>query len=209
MLSREIIEGMKESLKTGVKVHVAPHLFPTGVELGHRMSQMLNLQPTDEILEPQAGTGSLISACGDVWKRCKRFVAVEINYNLYKSLSTNYPEIEIYHTDFLNLTPKTLGKFDKIIMNPPFSNHQDIEHIQHAFNFLKEGGELVSVVCEGPFFRQNRKSKEFRDFLEHYGAKIIKLPRGTFKESGTMVETRLIHIKRVLQSYTGSVLDFK
>ena len=81
-------------------------------------------------------------------------------------------------------------------MNPPFSDSQDIKHITHAFSFLKSGGVLVAIACEGPFFRQDKKSTSFREFLESHNAEVIQLPEGTFKESGTMVRTRLIKIEK-------------
>ena len=86
------------------------------------------------------------------------------------------------------------GYFDKIIMNPPFSKQQDIDHIYKAFWHLKREGILISIVSEAPFFRTNKKSIEFRKFLEDNNAEIIKKPEGTFKERGTMVNTRLIKI---------------
>ncbi len=191
-----MINAIKQNLKLGVTIQVAPQLIPTPRELSQKMAAMLNLKPTDKILEPEAGTGRLISACDEIWHDKGQMIAVENNYNLCESLKRNYPFAKIHCADFLSFTPEILGKFDKIIMNPPFANHQDVDHILHAFRFLKNDGELVSIVCEGPFFRQSKKSKGFRDFLDRYDAEIITLPNGTFKESGTMVNSRLIHIRK-------------
>lgn len=63
-------------------------------------------------------------------------------------------------------------------MNPPFADSQDIEHITHAFKFLKTGGVLVAIACEGPFFRQDKKSTFFREFLESQKCRSDPAPRG-------------------------------
>ena len=88
------------------------------------------------------------------------------------------------------------GSYDRIIANPPFSKQQDIDHIMHMHSLLKPGGILVSVVSESPFFRINKKSVAFREFLEANNAEIIPLDTGAFKESGTMVKTRIIKMEK-------------
>ena len=45
--------------------------------------------------------------------------------------------------DFLNLS---LGKFDRIAMNPPFSSGRWQAHIEHAASLLAEGGRLVAIL---------------------------------------------------------------
>jgi len=135
MLSKEIIESMKQNLKMGVTVKVAPQLFPTPDKIARQMCEMINIQPNDNILEPEAGTGALINVCGHVWKPGGRLTAVEVDQGLCESLKSNFPSVNVCCNDFLTLTPESFGKFTKIIMNPPFKDHQDVKHILHAFNF--------------------------------------------------------------------------
>jgi hypothetical protein len=47
-----------------------------------------------------------------------------------------------------------LGKFDRVVMNPPFDHGADIKHVEHARKFLKPGGRLVAVVANGPRQRE-------------------------------------------------------
>ena len=49
------------------------------------------------------------------------------------------------------------GEYDRIVMNPPFEAGQDIDHVRHAFQFLKDGGRLVSIMSPSPFFREDKK----------------------------------------------------
>jgi hypothetical protein len=81
-------------------------------------------------------------------------------------------------------------------MNPPFEQMQDVDHITHAFhNCLQPGGELVSVISAGPFFKQDSKSLNFLELVELYGYSEA-LPTGAFKDSGTMVNTRLVYLRK-------------
>jgi 16S rRNA G1207 methylase RsmC len=75
--------------------------------------------------------------------------------------------------------------FDRILMNPPFERGDDIRHIEHARKFLKPGGRLVAICADGP--RQ-------RERLQPIASQWRSLPAGTFKESGTMVNTALLVI---------------
>ena len=54
----------------------------------------------------------------------------------------------------------------------------------------------MSVVSEAPFFWANKKAVAFREFLDSHGAEMVKLAEGAFKESGTMVCTRLIKLEK-------------
>ena len=97
--------------------------------------------------------------------------------------------------DFLDVVPgEYFGDFDAIVMNPPFSRHQDIKHVLHAWQFLHPGGQMRAIVSPSFTFKFARSGapKMFAEFLESVGAKHEPLPAGTFKASGTMVKTMLI-----------------
>lgn len=195
MLNQDIINQMKNNLKSGgVAVAVAPQLFPTPMDIAIEMAIDLELRENDRILEPSAGSGNLIKAIEHEVHNLKNLVAVEVYVNLCNRLKNSYSNIKIYSDDFLSLTTDRLGNFDKIIMNPPFEKQKDIDHVLHAFNFLKEGGILCAILSEGAFFRNNSKSKKFREFLSIQCAEVERLPEGAFKESGTLVRSRKIKI---------------
>ena len=42
-----------------------------------------------------------------------------------------------------------LGRFDRIVMNPPFADGADIQHITHALRLLRPGGRIVALVPMG------------------------------------------------------------
>ena len=59
---------------------------------------------------------------------------------------------------------------------------------------------MVSVASTSWQWRENSKSQAFRDWLDSDPAvesfEVIKLPGGSFKESGTMINTIAIKIRR-------------
>ena len=160
--------------------------FETPKKLAKQMIEMAELNNGDLILEPSAGKGAIANEI-----KIGILAVNELNENNYKKLKEKYSQATNY-----NFLESGFGFYNKIIQNPPFSKQQDIDHILRAFDFLKSGGMLISVVSESPFFRENKKSVEFRKFLEDNNAEIIKNPEATFKESGTLVNSRLIKIKK-------------
>ncbi len=159
--------------------------FETPEELARKMVGMAELKATDYILEPSAGLGAIAKNINTGFLDC-----IELNPGMVET-SLNDLGFAVICTDFLSYSCTT---YDKIIQNPPFTKQQDVDHILHAYSLLKSGGILVSVVSESPFFRENKKSVAFREFLHENNAEIITNPEGTFKSSGTMVRTRIVKI---------------
>ena len=187
-------DALKDTLKAGVKVVSAPQLFPTPPDLARRMVQEANIRLGMTVLEPSAGTGNLCAAILDVTNPSNLF-AVEINHQLCELLSQKITPPQdaaqgicknVLQGDFLECNGN-LGKFDRVLMNPPFANGDDIKHITHAIGFLKPGGRLVAICANGP--RQNEKLKPL---IEENGGTWEPLPAGTFAESGTGVNTALL-----------------
>ena len=117
-------------------------------------------------------------------------VAVEISATLpasstYRKSTPN----EIVCGDFLEQNGN-LGKFDRVVMNPPFINGADIKHIKHALTFLKPGGRLVAICANG-----SRQREILKPLAEDSGGWWEDLPAGTFAEQGTGVNTALLVIE--------------
>lgn len=167
-------------------------LFPTPRPLAERMAAMLDLHPGMSVLEPSAGTGRLVEAClpYGVFPVC-----VEWSYDAYRFICEKYP-VGCYHADFMEWEPPYIPDFDRVIMNPPFSNGCDIDHVRRAHFMLKDGGILVAIMGEGAFFRNDRRGQEFRAWLDSVRGTSEKLPDGTFNQSGTGVNTRLVVIHK-------------
>jgi protein-L-isoaspartate O-methyltransferase len=181
---------MREQLREGVKVVSAPQLFPTPAAIAARMVEEAAIEAGHSILEPSAGTGRILQA---VAAQCDRdaiqITAIEINRGLSSTLAACFGDVKTRCADFLECDTE-IGKFDRILMNPPFANGQDIAHIAHALDFLKPGGRLVAICADG-----SRQREKLLPLVEATGGTWESLPAGTFTESGTGVSTALITIE--------------
>lgn len=185
----EDFDRLRELLRAGVQVVSAPQLFPTPSALAARMVEEAAIEEGDSVGEFSAGTGRIINAIFEAVDRTTITVtAVEINHALSRTLAASHDDIKVVCADFLECGDE-LGLFDRIIINPPFANGQDIAHISHALDFMKPGARLVAICANGP--RQNEK---LLPLVEARGGTWEELPEGTFVESGTNVRTVLLTI---------------
>lgn len=187
--SSEAFRAMKETLRHGgVKVVTAPQLFPTPPALAARMADLADIRPGHVVLEPSAGTGNLVRAVAcAVSLDAIDLHTVEVRSDLSASLSSMFgDQVSTRCADFLQCQDFA-QHFDRVVMNPPFSNADDIDHIKHAITTLKPGGRLVAICANGP-----RQQAALRPLVEQCGGTWEDLPPGTFKESGTNVSTALI-----------------
>jgi len=88
-------------------------------------------------------------------------------------------------------------QYDRIIQNPPFEKAQDVDHVRHAFDCLKPGGLLVSIISNGPFFRNDKKSQQFREWLEVVDGEYEDLTNGftgagSFRQTGVSAKIVII-----------------
>jgi len=174
--------------------------FPTPRPIADRMCDMAELSEHSRTLEPSAGDGAIVKAL--VSAGVQSVYAVELNEKMIpmlEKLNDNGcgPIVVAEQGDFLSLGLGEKIDVNRVVMNPPFSKQQDIDHIYEAFKVLQPGGILVSIVSESPFFRENRKSVEFREWLDENDAEVYDLEPGAFKESGTMVRARIIKINKL------------
>lgn len=164
-------------------------LYPTPRDLAERMAQAAELAPGLAICEPSAGTGRIAEAIRAEGRECE---CVEISQALAERLRGR--GYLVTRADFLEWQPA--ARYDRFVMNPPFSKGQDIAHVRHAWDLLAPGGRIVAIMSEGPFFRPDRQATEFRDWLETTDYTAERLPADTFKSSGANVACRLVIIDK-------------
>lgn len=138
--------------------------FPTPEALAREVVEKANIEPGMSVLEPSAGLGHLADIIMEVEPECS-LVCMEQYVPLAEALRLKgYAAVQ---TDFLQEGPREI--FDRIVMNPPFENQADIDHVLHAFEFLKPEGRLVAIMSTSWTFRDNAKSVEFREFVGNNG----------------------------------------
>ncbi len=176
--------------------------FPTPEKIVDQLIELADIQKTDKVLEPSAGNGVILKKVSSVTGSLPFFC--EINDEMRHKYLDDYLYLQ---RDFLDLEKETVLNcgINKIVANPPFSNQQDVDHVLYMYELLPPGGLLVSVMSNSWTFRENRKSTEFRLFLDQNNAEIIDLDAGAFKESGTMVATCIVKIRKKECSQNGYI----
>lgn len=164
--------------------------FPTPPALASEVVDKADIEPGMKVLEPSAGNGRIadaIKAAGvtpDV---------AEVSGNLRAILEKKgYP---LEGRDFMEFNPGPV--YDRIVMNPPFSNRMDVEHVRHAYDLLKPGGRIVAIMSEGPFFGRDKKASEFRDWLDTVGTS-EQLPEGSFQSDKSGLPTTGVNARVVV-----------
>lgn len=173
----------------GLQFSNIPGYFPTPQPVIDLMLDHAQIDDRHAVLEPSAGSGAIADAVKPI---CDTLQCFETNHTLSEILTAKGHRTS--NSDFM--AANVFGYFDRVLMNPPFENQQDIDHVRHAFKFLKEGGRLVSVMGAGAFYNSNKKATEFRAWADNLGAEYFPLPDNSFKASGTGVATYLIIINK-------------
>ncbi len=164
--------------------------YPTPHNIAVRMCELACLDENSVVLEPSCGDGAIADV---IWQyNPKSLHGIELNAAMNATLLSK-PYTTQCGIDFLTVNNRG---WNRIIMNPPFTKGQDIKHVLHAFDLLEPGGILVAIIGAAGMFHTDKTSVAFRDFLSNNNATIEQLPAGTFKQSGTMVETYLIRVQK-------------
>jgi phospholipid N-methyltransferase len=139
--------------------------FPTPKDLAREVVAKADLQPGQVVGEFSAGLGHLATS---ILEECPEIELhlMEINHRLCDALRIKGFE-NVTHGDFLECKPSAI--YDRIVINPPFENLQDIDHVMHAWEFLKPGGRLVAIMA-GNKEGNNKKTQGFRQFIDEYGS---------------------------------------
>ena len=175
-------ERLGIALESGMVIDqkVVRQAFYTPPEVADEMATLALLRPGLTVLEPSAGGGALADACLKFEPKVTVF-CIEKDSGAAAKLSAR--GLPARCADFLTWDGGfgPWGAFDRVVMNPPFSRGADAKHVAKAYEWLAPGGRLVALML-----------KESED-LAARGARVLKsYPRGTFRKSGTEVETLLV-----------------
>lgn len=186
-LLAEIQGGEKRNLKKEFQ------FFATPFDLAQKLVYIAGLKHHDNILEPSAGQGAIIKEINAVVRATPDcYELMETNQIILKKsgLKFNFLGADFFENKGL--------LYSKIIANPPFSKNQDIDHVKEMYKCLARGGRLVSVMSESWVEGTQKKQIEFKEWLEEIGGDYEHVPKGTFKESGTMVGATIVIIEKPL-----------
>jgi len=157
-----------------------PGFFPTPPALAAKVIEAAEIpvSPSADffVLEPSAGIGSLCDAVAQDCPALKERIDAVETWGPAADVIELKGFGHVFRDDFLSINPDRFGQlYDRIVMNPPFESLADIEHVRHAYKFLKPGGRLVAVMSDGSFFSTTRsKVTDFRDWLDSCDAEFVR-----------------------------------
>jgi predicted RNA methylase len=141
--------------------------FSTPPTLAFVAARLLNPKPSDIVLEPSAGTGSLA-----IWPRAvgARVICNETGLRRFALLRCvlNFDTLPLDAEFIDDLLPVEVQP-TAVLMNPPFSSTSGrvkstnpvygARHVASALRRLKEGGRLVAIVSEAMSFHHSSFSE--------------------------------------------------
>lgn len=170
--------------------------FSTPREIADIMVSMLGELPDRvRLLEPSAGTGSLLEALPK--DRHYELTVVETDETRVQYLkSRGYSPLK---QDFVYVAEHLLElgqTFDYVLMNPPFAGRRDIQHTMLAYRLLAPGGKLVAIVSENAMYYKDYETEKFKKWLLEVNAIIHPVREGAFYESGTMIDVVILEVEK-------------
>lgn len=172
----------------------AEAFFPTPPELVEQMIAEADLSAGLTVLEPSAGDGAIALPVAEATGG--PVVCFEVCPDRTGKLRADLGSRgRVINDDFLRYRAID-NRYDRVLMNPPFSRGADALHVIHALDFLAPGGRLVAIVSGAIHGNADdaRPHAELRRIIAQRGGRIIRLPAGSFKTVGTTVETAMIVI---------------
>ena len=199
VFARNVEDVIADACLTGnyVDEKKSRELFETPEDLAELMVREAELPSYAKVLEPSAGRGRITAL---VPEDCA-LTAVEIDPDDAAALAIAHPSATVLCRDFLSIAPEPI--YDAVIMNPPFVGSRtdgntggDVEHVSHAYKFLKPGGRLIAIVSNGALMSDRKRKSAFQSWLASVDAEVEELGPDTFAESGTRTVTALVCITR-------------
>lgn len=183
--------------------------FYTPPNIATRVAILANVNGKT-VLEPSAGNGALVKeavAAGAI-----RIQAIELEVTCQAELIAAVRRADIGGDhgqptpivgDFLKESAAGYPKFERVVMNPPFTDRADgkrglnldVKHVRHALDFLAPGGRLVAIMGG------NTARRPFMELIAYTQAQgwehdVDEVEAGAFKDAGTNVSTIILTVQK-------------
>lgn len=174
---------------------------PTPPDTALHLATQLDIQPGHQVADTSAGSGNLADAIAQVIDLNDIQLSLwEIRSELCEILDAK-GYTEVHRANSLTITDRL---FDRILINPPFSEGQAEDHVVFNYGLLAEGGRMIAIMSEATFTYEHvdmdevpgasRYRKRFTDWLESVGGYSVKLDADTFLESDRPTATRCRYV---------------
>lgn len=192
-----------QSIRAGEKE--SKQQYSTPPDYSFAATWAANLDPSDRVLEPSAGTGSFVvdamnAGVDKVWVN-------ELSERRADMLRTLAPDgVFTENAEHIDALLPTVDP-TVVLMNPPFSVSPGMEgtrvieagsrHVEAALNKLHDGGRLIAIVGKG----MSPDAPRFRDWWRKIAAQYdiranIGVDGSIYRKYGTTFDTRLLVIDK-------------
>lgn len=185
----QLLEGNRPNLKKSLQY------FPTPVEVAERLFAGVALKGKT-VLEPEAGEAALVTAAFN--RGASTVLASEIYEEFHSSIKE--AGAQLIGRDIFDLTEDDVAGVEVVVMNPPFSNGQDVAHVEHLLRILPENAEIHAIMSGAILSNSTKAYESFRAFMGRAGVSVETLEAGAFKESGTMAKSCIVRIPDVVRA---------
>lgn len=123
--------------------HKSHQFYPTPESLALKVIELANIDSEHECLEPSAGTGGLAKFMPKERTTCIEISAMHETVLIAQGFKT-------VRCDFLAWSQQPQHKtFERVVMNPPFSEGRWRAHVEAASQMVRPGGRLVAILPSG------------------------------------------------------------
>ncbi len=126
----------------------AHQFYPTPPRVAEIVLEMANIGEADTVLEPEAGQGDLAEYLPKNRTTCVELAPLHCRVLQARGFN-------VIEADFLAWAEEAHAKgvrFDKVCMNPPFSEGRALAHVRAAATLVSDGGTVTAVLpasCRG------------------------------------------------------------
>ena len=184
---------------------IALQQFSTPFELGYLAIKCAQIQPTDVVLEPSAGTG-ILARLAEI--QGATVVLNELSKHRTAILRKLFPGQTVYSFNAEQIhdyLPAGI-KPTVVVMNPPFSASPNIDrrnsfamsnHVRSAFQRLAPGGRLVLISAHWFYPGRKEWQEAFRGLTNVRVCLTAWVDGCVYAKHGTSMETRLTVVDKV------------
>lgn len=171
--------------------------YPTPAAVAENALHDLYITPGMKVLEPSAGMGGL------VWPLVEKGAqvdAIEIHPDRAAALDgRRLPGVTVRCANFLAMAPRE--DYDAVVLNPPFAGTRFMDHVMHAWAFLKPGGKLIAILPASAEVNETARHEKFRAWArkvsrDSWGRMFRDLPPESFREVGVNINTVVLKLRK-------------
>ncbi|MFL4950572.1 class I SAM-dependent methyltransferase [Streptomyces sp. MMS24-I31] len=164
--------------------------YPTPEPVVEQLLDLAELDSGCQVLEPSAGRGAIAEPAA---ARGATVDCIELDPGRADHIRAGGYARSVTNADFLSV--RVERRYQRVIMNPPFADRQDIRHVERALRFVQPGGLVVAVMFGSLSFRTDRLTTDFLARVREARGTVTDLPDDAFPSVGVRTVIAVIPVR--------------